>query len=147
MSKNMKVTTLTKLKAKRKVKNILKITLITFLLASCGESFMYLETSDFNRKIENRNNIETPEALITLFYNYPENEGKPNLTITTKKLDSNKFEITLIHDHLQDDSQSAVKYVMFAEKNGEIWKAIEVKSNWKCYPGRGHETWGTTNCD
>ena len=117
------------------------------LLTSCGESFKHIDSTKFNIKIQQRNDIKTPEELIEIFYDYPENEGNPKLQITSKKLDKNKFEITLIHDHLEDDSQSAVKYVMTATKKGDIWKVLEVKKNWKCFQGSGHTSWGTGTCD
>lgn len=129
------------------MKYILKISVLIILLTSCGESFKHIDTTKFNSKIQNRNDIKTPEELIEIFYDYPENEGNPKLKITCKKLDKNKFEITLIHDHLEDDSQSAVKYVMIAIKNGDMWKALEVKENWKCSNGRGHTSWGTGYCN
>lgn len=123
------------------------ILLFALSVISCGESFMNIDTEKFNTDIAESTNIKSPEELITIFYNYPNSEGKPNLRITTRKLKENVFEVTLIHDNQQDDSQKAEKIVMIAKKIGNKWNADKISKNWKCYNGRGHTDWGTEYCN
>ena len=122
------------------------ILFLSFLLISCGESFEEIDTEMINKDIAQYKNIKSPEELITIYYNYPSSEGKPNLKIEKKELEKNVFEITLIHDYQQDDSQKAEKIIMVAEKIGEKWHVKRIRRNWKCYDGRGHTDWGTSNC-
>ena len=122
------------------------LTLIV-LLTSCTEKFEFVDPMEFNEKIANRKDIKNGEELIKVFYNYPQNEGIPNLAIESKKLGQDRFEITLIHDGLEDDSQRATKIVMTAEHQNETWIVLEVKRNRKCYDGRGHTSWGTEWCN
>ena len=120
---------------------------LAFALTSCTEEFKTYDPSKFNAQLQERVDIETPEELITVYYNYPESEGVPNLEISSKELRTNHYEIMLIHDKLQDDSQRAIKIVMQANKNGEHWVVDEIKKNWKCWDGRGHINWGIEFCN
>ena len=99
------------------------------------------------KKLQERNDIETPEELITLYYNYPESEGVPNLEIEIKSTGENQYDITLIHDGLEDDSQRAIKVVMQASYSTEKWVVQSIKKNWKCWDGRGHTDWGIEYCN
>jgi|SRR6218665_1199339 len=119
---------------------------LTFSLFSCNEQFKNVETEEFNKEIAPYKEIETPEQLILFYYNYPKNEGKPNLKITKQKLENQVYEITLIHDFQQDDCQKAEKIIMTAKKVGRKWKVEKILKNWKCYDGRGHTDWGIGNC-
>lgn len=117
------------------------------LLTSCSESFNTLDTKVFNDKIASQTYIKTPEELIRIYYDYPASEGTPELTISTKDLSDNTFEITLVHEWLEDDSQSGKKIIMTAKHTGETWTILEIKENWKCWDDRGHTSWGTTPCN
>ena len=121
--------------------------ILTFGLTSCNEEFKTEDASMFNAQLQERNDIETPEELITVYYNYPESEGVPNLDIKSKTLADNQYEITLIHDGLQDDSQQATKIVMLASKVDAKWTVQEIMKNWKCWDGRGHTNWGIEFCN
>lgn len=123
------------------------ILLFSILLISCNESFEKIDTEMINKEIANYTEIETPEQLILFYYNYPKNEGKPNLKITNRKLANQVYEITLIHDFMQDDSQKAEKVIMIAEKISFKWHVKSIKRNWKCHYGRGNTDWGTDVCD
>jgi hypothetical protein len=117
------------------------------LLTSCSESFNSPDTKAFNDKISSRTDIKTPEELIRIYYDYPANESTPKLTISTKDVSDNNVEITLIHEGLEDDSQSGVKIVMTAKQTKETWTVLQIRENWKCWDGRGHTSWGTTPCN
>jgi hypothetical protein len=117
------------------------------LFISCGESFVQMDTEKFNMDIAQNSDINSPETLITLYYNYPESEGKPNLQITKKEIDKQVFEIILIHDYQQDDALKAEKVLMIAEKTGRNWHVKKISRNWNCYDGRGHTDWGTRSCN
>jgi len=115
-------------------------------LTSCSESFKAIDPIAFNQKIAGRDDIISPEQLITEFYDYPESEGKPQLTITTTELGDGHFEITLIHLGLDDDSQSGQKIVMSAQHKEGRWTVLEIKENWKCWESWSFNDWGTTPC-
>jgi hypothetical protein len=123
-----------------------QILILTFL-TSCSESFNIVDPITFNDKIATRTDIKSPEELIKTYYNYPVNEENPKFTINTKYLDDKSVEITLIHEGLEDDSQSGEKIVMTAKQTGQTWIVLEIKKNWKCWKGRGHTSWGTTLCN
>jgi len=88
--------------------HIIKLCLLATILTSCVESFKKLDAEKFNTEISNQEDTKSPEELIQLFYNYPKDEGAPKFKISTKNLGQDKIEITLIHDHLEDNSQSGV---------------------------------------
>lgn len=128
-------------------KALISITFLTFF-NSCTESYKMLDTEKVNKQIQHRTDIETPEELIRLYYNYSdEGEGKQKLTLKTKNIGEHKFEIILIHEGLLDDSQADQKIIMTANLNGQTWIVNEIKENWKCREGRGHTNWGTGPCE
>jgi len=123
------------------------LTITLTLLTSCSESFKTIDTKAFNSKIASRTDIKTPEDLIKIYYDSPANEGTSKLTISTKELRDNHFEITLIHEINGDDSQSGIKIIMTAKQAGKTWIVSEIKANWKCWETRGHTSWDTTLCE
>jgi hypothetical protein len=129
------------------MKHLPKILIILTFLTSCSESFKTIDSKKFNEKIVNRTDIKTPEELIVLFYDYPKSEDTPKMTITSKQIGDNKYEITLIHEQILDDSQYGEKLIMKATQNEQKWTVTEIKENWKCQSGRGHSNWGTDICN
>lgn len=129
------------------VKQIITLIVTLSFLTSCSESFKTIDPKNFNEKIADRTDIKTPEQLITLYYNYPENEGHPTLIITVNKTESGNFEITLINEGLEDDSLSGEKIVMMAKLTGQKWIVTDIRKNWKCLDGRGQTSWGTKRCN
>jgi hypothetical protein len=126
-----------------------RILFFMFLAAgsiSCMEEFEHTDPTRFNESIAASTDISSAGQLIMLYYDYPEGEGTPDLTITQKELTDNRIEVTLIHDNLPDDSQQAIKIVMTVAQTGEIWTVHEIRKNWKCREGRGHTNWGTAWC-
>jgi PBP1b-binding outer membrane lipoprotein LpoB len=128
------------------MQRIIQILIITFILTSCSENFDAIDPTEFNKKIENRTDIKTAKELIEIYYNYPENEGVPNLTFDSRKMKNGFEEITLIHEGLEDDSQRATKIVMLVEQSNKKWVVKEIKTNRKCWDGRGHTNWSTEWC-
>lgn len=121
--------------------------LMGVFLISCSESFLHSDPKDFNSSISARKDLQTEEELIKAYYNFPEAEGPQSIIISTIKNKDHHSEITLIHDNMQDDSQRALKIIMVAEKTKDGWYIHKIKRNWKCWPGRGHEDWGTEYCN
>ena len=117
------------------------------LLTACSESFDIKDPAEFNKKIETRTDIATVEQLIEVYYNYHPNEGTSKLEIESKELGDGLMEVTLIHDGQEDDSQRATKIVMTAKLTEEKWIVHEIKTNRKCWDGRGHTDWGTEWCN
>src|SRR5262245_41837193 len=107
------------------------ITIITMaFLISCSESFQKLDAKKFNEKISERTDIRSPEQLMRIYYKYPQGERTPNLSIETKDLGNNLYEITLIDEPIQDDSEAGEKIVMTAKSIADHWTVIEIKENW-----------------
>ena len=129
------------------MKRLFQILFSLFILISCSENFDSIDPAEFNKKIENRTNIKTSQELILLFYNYPKNEGTPKLEFHLKKTDKGLVEIMLIHDEQEDDSQRATKIIMIAELKNKKWLVKEIKTNRKCWKGRGHTNWDTERCN
>lgn len=125
------------------MKTFLAIFLTLFLIGSCTTS---LDTKAFNQQIEKRTDIDSPEELIKLYYGPYEVEGNSKLTITTKTSGDNKFDITLIHNGIADDSVSDIRIVMTAKKNNKTWSVLSIHKSWKCHEGRGHGYWGGAKC-
>jgi len=129
------------------MKRIFELLILIIILTSCSESFDIKDPTEFNKKIEKRTDIETAEQLIEIYYNYPPNEGTPKLDIKSRELDNGLIEVTLIHDGQEDDSQRATKIVMTAELDDKKWIVHQIKTNRKCWDGRGHTNWGTEWCN
>ncbi|AWA30983.1 hypothetical protein HYN48_13335 [Flavobacterium magnum] len=106
-----------------------------------------MDTEKFNADIAQNTSIESPEELITIYYNFPASEGKPNLQITKKEIDNKVFEITLINNDVGDDVQGAEKIIMIAKRIVNKWHVKKISRNWKCHPGRGNTDWGTQSCN
>ncbi|MDP8162379.1 membrane lipoprotein lipid attachment site-containing protein [Pasteurella skyensis] len=128
------------------MKKLITALLLTIILTACSENFDIKDPTEFNQKIEKRTDIKTAEQLIEIYYNYPPNEGIPKLDIKSKNIGNGLTEITLIHDMQEDDSQRATKIVMEAELKNKKWIVHQIKTNRKCWEGRGHTDWGTEWC-
>jgi len=111
------------------------------------EQFREDDAEAFSAIIDERKDLKTPESLIRLYYNYPEDEiGESVIMTDSVKLDDGSFEITLIHDRLMDDSMRGIKIVINANMEDGIWTVTEARRNWRCWEGRGHEGWGIGYC-
>lgn len=129
------------------MKKIFLLLLLAIFTLSCSESFEEINPNTFNLKIEGLSNIKTPEELIILYDNYPKEEGKPKYSISSISKDG-IYEITLIHNHIPDDTLLGEKTIMTARKNEDgSWLVLKIQKNWKCHEGRGHNDWGTEICN
>lgn len=129
------------------MKRLFELLTSIILLTSCSENFDTIDPANFNKKIKTRTDIETAEELIEIYYNYPPNQGTAKIKIESQELESGLVEVTLIHDGQEDDSQRATKIVMTVELKDETWIVREIKTNRKCYDGRGHTNWGVEWCN
>ncbi|WP_108805518.1 hypothetical protein [Aquimarina sp. Aq107] len=129
------------------MKQIFGLLISIIFLTSCSENFDIKDPAEFNKQIEKRTDIAIAKELIEIYYNYPTNEGTPKLEIESKELGIGLIEVTLIHDGQEDDSQKATKIVMTAKLTGKKWTVHEIKTNRKCWDGRGHTEWGTEWCN
>ncbi|MFZ1527668.1 MAG: hypothetical protein WAT19_02895 [Ferruginibacter sp.] len=122
------------------------LTLVISLLSSCKETYKNVDPGKFNEIIKEKTDIPNAGELIKLYYR--RSEINPiNHSISVKKNRNNVFLITLINQALEDDSLSAEKIEITAEKKDQYWKVIEIRESWKCWPGRGHTGWGAEPCD
>ena len=112
-----------------------------------AETFEILDVQTFREKLASFTYIKSAEELMYLYYNYDlEAEGNQKLSINTIDFGDDIYEVTLIHEGLPDDSVYALKIVMTAKRTGSTWMINEIKRNWKCQKGRGHQNWGTELC-
>ena len=121
--------------------------ILLFIVAGCSSKYEIVSHDSFNKKIKDNLRIQTAEALIKEYYNFPDDEEIRNMTIQTKELGDHRYQITLIHDRLEDDSQRAIKIVMIAEKVGRSWQVQKIKKSYKCWEGRGHTNWNYKFCN
>lgn len=131
------------------MKFIQPLAFLSFLLVIVGceeEEYKKIDPSTFNQEIALRTDLNEPEDLIYAYYQ-PETEGKAKVELTVEEIAESEYRITLIHDGLLDDSQRAVKYIMEAERIDSSWLVSSIKTNWKCWEGRGHEDWGIEYCN
>jgi len=124
----------------------LQVGLLLLLLPACVESFDQVDPRKFNQTLSGIGDLKTAEEVIELYYAYPPEEGDPKLSIEKWEMEDGVYEVVLIHDGQQDDSQRATKIVMKMKKRGEIWQVLEIRKNRKCWEGRGHTNWGTAYC-
>jgi hypothetical protein len=113
------------------------------------ESFKEEDAEAFSKLISKRKDLHTPQDLIKLYYNFPEEElGSSVIHIDTVRVMTGGFgyTITLTHNGLEDDSLQGIKLVMKAMLEKEIWKVLEVKRNWRCRESRGSTAWGVEAC-
>lgn len=76
-----------------------------------------------------------------------ETEGNYTYSITAEQPNDGHKTITLVENGLLDDAVAARKVVMrlvMAEGN---WTVQSIKENYKCYPGRGHQSWRAEPCN
>ena len=111
------------------------------------ESFEILDFTTFNNQISEKRDIASPEALILRYYNWPEAEGEADIKVESKAVGDNIYAITMIHDHLKDDSVFGIKLQMRAKKNNDgSWQVKTLKKNWRCRENRGSTEWGVSLC-
>jgi hypothetical protein len=113
------------------------------------ESFKTVDLSTIEKlnSVVSSKKFKTVEEIMNNYKpNRKEAEGNYTYTITQKDIDKTTKEITLIEDGLLDDSIAGEKTVMTINIENGIFKVLSIKENHKCYPNRGHETWGAENC-
>lgn len=112
------------------------------------EKFKTLVSDQINQTLNNTNKTLTASDVMKLYYpnKITTEEGNESIEICEKKIGQDHTIVTLIHDNLLDDSQKAVKYVMELKKTNDQWTVVSIKTNWKCWPKRGHTDWGTDLC-
>ncbi len=115
-----------------------------------NESFEELDPSAFNESIKEARYITNAGAFMELYYPNkvaPNAEGNESIDITPTDLKNGYHKVLMIHDRMLDDSQRGIKLIMIAKEDKGLWQVVMVKKNWRCWKGRGHEDWGTENCN
>ena len=54
--------------------------------------------------------------------------------------------VTVLQQGLADDSVAAVKNVLRYQPQGEGWRLVSSERTQKCQPGRGHQSFATSDC-
>ncbi|MBN1500345.1 MAG: hypothetical protein JW982_09320 [Spirochaetes bacterium] len=117
--------------------NIISVIFIASFI-SCMHNFKDYEIQSFNQKICERTDITTPEELILMYLNYPQNEVIPEISIKVKNLGENNYKIILVSDNIRDDSVKAEKIIIIAQMLNSRWKVYKIIKSWKCWKGRGN---------
>jgi hypothetical protein len=74
-------------------------------------------------------------------------EGLKRETISV--IYSDAGQATVMYENLggsMDDSVSSFRYVSILELEGELWRLKQVKKQWICWAGRGHQDWSAQRC-
>jgi hypothetical protein len=73
-------------------------------------------------------------------------EGNYKYSIFQQNQSDGEKEVTLLEENLMDDATAGRKVIMTLRiVNGNI-TIRSIKENSRCWPGRGHETWGAELC-
>lgn len=120
---------------------------VLIILTSCSDDYRLGNAKKFNDLVAQRQDIETPEELISLYYDPNGNNDDPEFKITSTKVSENNFEITLIQEGIGDDSVYGERIIMRAQLKGSTWTVTEIKMSWKCQNERGHQNWSAAPCD
>lgn len=60
---------------------------------------------------------------------------------------SSRYDIIAVADGFTDDSVRGRRLDIKLESNGdESWRVTEARVSWRCWPERGHQTFGTEAC-
>jgi hypothetical protein len=58
-----------------------------------------------------------------------------------------RYQITVVTDGLPDDSVRGKRLDVSLERDSQSpWHITDAKVSWRCWPGRGHETFSTRPC-
>lgn len=77
---------------------------------------------------------------------YANAEGKYSYQLSKTELPGGLKELTLVEDGLMDDAVMGRKVIMILDTKGNKLKLISIKETFKCWPGRGHESWSSEAC-
>ena len=122
--------------------------LAAVLAISCSsKNYKEVDPAAFNTKIASRTDLEKPKDVMKLYYGIDSLQQYKDLSIAVKKRQDERFEITLVHDRLEDDSMRGMQIVMVVQKSGNVWIVHSIHENWKCWEGRGHTEWGVEMCN
>lgn len=112
------------------------------------EKFKEISSDNLNQLLTHKQEVLSAKEVMILFYPKEVNssEGNEKIEISEKTIGNGNVIVTLIHDHLLDDSIKAEKYIMELTKRNDKWIVLSIKKNWKCWDSRGHSSWGTELC-
>ena len=113
------------------------------------ENFKYLVSGYFDIYLQKITEELSSQDVMRLFIPKEEpesNEGNEIETIHEEVLANGNTLVTLTQDNLMDDSMKAERYLMELKKIDGKWSVVYVKTNWKCWEGRGHTDWGIELC-
>jgi len=111
-----------------------------------GETFKELDFSAFNKKITALKGKTAIEIMKIYHPHDGSGEGRQKVTTTEKKLDNGHVEVQLIHENILDDSVDDIKFLMTLKPNQDQWVVIDLKQNFRCHKGRGHQDWSAEPC-
>jgi hypothetical protein len=100
-----------------------------------------------NLHIRNKG-LNTFEGILAAYAPKIENaEGNYKYEYQFTNLGKDGAMITLEETGIPDDSIEGRKVIIqLIEDVGEVWKAVSIKETYRCWQGRGHETWSAEAC-
>ena len=97
--------------------------------------------------VDEGENQLTPEGILQVYFREQfVFEGNEKISTDSKWLNDFIVEATLIYDELKDDSVKGYKYVSQMALINDEWSVFSLKSNHKCWHGRGNVHWDTDDC-
>lgn len=113
------------------------------------EEFKEISSDDLNQLLTEKGGDLSAKEVMKLFYpdEVETGEGNEKIELSEKVSDNGNVVVTLIHDNLLDHSVRGKKYVMELTKSNNKWTVLSIKTNWKCWDGKGHTDWGIKLCN
>ena len=119
---------------------------LTFFFSSCTEEYDLLDTTDINTRVQDRQDIETPEELILLFYDHPPGTRASDITVRSENYGNNEYRIELEHDPDRGKSYRAIRYVLLARLRDRQWFVSEIRRSSKCHQTPEPARWQPGRC-
>ena len=118
------------------------------LFTACGESHNALSPEAFNKKLQSRTDLHSPEVVAKFWMEHLWGAvPQRGFSIEIDSSHTPEYHIMLVADSLHDDSVMGKKFLLTAHKSEGMWQLSEIEHNWKCWPGRGHSGWGIVPCN
>ncbi len=113
-----------------------------------------LDFVGFNTKIKTaiETNEEWASSPLSIMLNFTGADMDSNVkSVRSKKLGPGEniqdVMVTVEEDGLMDDSVSGTITILRMKKEEGIWQVYKATQAWKCWKGRGHETYSSVPCN
>ena len=92
-------------------------------------------------------NVSTEEGIMNLFRPEAEVlEGNYSYTISSEVIDSTTVKLLLVEEGILDDSLAGRRTIMVLRRGAGTPLVLSIKESYRCYKGRGSESWSAALC-